>query len=212
MKNIVSQLQKNKTTSIRTYTGIKFWPLKPKINDIDIVDIAHALSLICRFTGHTVTFYSVADHSLRVSDLVEETVLNSGASASDACDMALWGLVHDSSEAYLCDVPSPLKRAPGLGELYKVFEKNLMEVIIKKFELLPTEPPEVKTADIILLNTEMRDLMNNAKHSTNRLEEIIVPRTSQEAESLFLQRFDELIKIRELHRRESFKKTKNKTK
>ena len=60
--------------SIRTFTGRTFWPLDPKPEDLDIRDIAHALSLVCRFTGHTRSFYSVADHSLRVSYLAENQV------------------------------------------------------------------------------------------------------------------------------------------
>jgi len=62
-------LTRTEDTSIRTFTGKKFWPLAPIGNDLDIEDIAHALSLVCRFTGHTYCFYSVADHSLRVSKL-----------------------------------------------------------------------------------------------------------------------------------------------
>ena len=61
---------------IRTYLGEKFWPLNPKAEEIDIRDIAHALALTCRFTGHCYCFYSVADHSLRVSKLAENMALD----------------------------------------------------------------------------------------------------------------------------------------
>ena len=165
-------VRRTEDTFIRTFTGKKFWPLNPQIDEVFIEDIAHALSLVCRFTGHTYCFYSVADHSLRVSKLVELKALEQAkefhgpfakaARISFAREMALWGLLHDASEAYLCDVPSPLKRAPGLGELYKGFEHNLMAVIADRFDLTPHEPTIVKDADRILLKTEMRDLMNAA--------------------------------------------------
>src|SRR5271165_7548492 len=82
---------------IQTYTGRVMYPLDPRPEEINIIDIAHALSNLCRFTGHVRTFYSVAEHSVRVSQ---------------HCDPkdALWGLLHDASEAYLADMSRPMKR------------------------------------------------------------------------------------------------------
>lgn len=188
---------------IRTFTGLKFWPLNPIAKDICIEDIAHALSLVCRFTGHTYCFYSVADHSLRVSRLVDQIVMAQPGSLTvrieAAREAALWGLMHDASEAYLCDVPSPIKRAPGIGMLYKGYERNLMEAIALRFDLSPYEPSVVKDADRILLNTEMRDLMgvhvdalpewqcgNTCDH------EAIFPLDAQHAEVEFLRRYHAL--------------------
>jgi 5'-deoxynucleotidase YfbR-like HD superfamily hydrolase len=191
-------------TFIRTFTGKRFWPLDPKPEEVDIEDIAHALSLVCRFTGHTYCFYSVADHSLRVSKLAEQlTMAEHGALSlrvKAAREMALWGLLHDASEAYLCDVPSPLKRAPGLGQLYKGFERKLMEVIADRFNLSPHEPAVVKDADRILLKTEMRDLMNATEGFSldwdyagySPLPETIFPLDPQHAEVEFLRRFNAL--------------------
>src|SRR5271156_4912831 len=79
---------------IQTFTGKKFYPFNPKPQDIDIRDIAHALSNICRFTGHTKRFYSVAEHSRNVAKLVP-------------AHMKLQALLHDASEAYLCDIARP---------------------------------------------------------------------------------------------------------
>src|ERR1017187_10636100 len=79
--------------SITTFSGIHFWPLLPNPADIRIEDIAHALSNQCRFAGHAREFYSVAEHSVRVSQLCPP-------------EDALWGLLHDASEAYLTDVPA----------------------------------------------------------------------------------------------------------
>ena len=79
-----------------TYTGKEFYPLDPNPADIDIKDIAHALSNCCRFAGHIKSFYSVAQHSVIVSELCEP-------------ENALAGLLHDASEAYLSDIARPVK-------------------------------------------------------------------------------------------------------
>ena len=79
---------------IQTYTGKKFFPMNPKTEDLDIIDIAHALSMKCRFVGHTKQFYSVAQHSVIVSW---------------NCSNPHLGLLHDAAEAYLPDVPAPIK-------------------------------------------------------------------------------------------------------
>ena len=131
---------------IQTFTGKQFWPLDPRPGDIHIEDIAHALSNICRFTGHCRTFYSVAEHSVRVA-----------ATLPQRCE--LWGLLHDASEAYLCDLPRPVKRSGALGVLYCEAERKLSMAVAEKFALDWPEPPEVKLADDILLVTEQRDLM-----------------------------------------------------
>ena len=77
---------------IQTYTGRQFWPLDPRIEDIDIHDIAHALSHQCRYSGHCLRFYSVAEHSVLLSHHV-------------AGEHMLWALLHDAWEAYLAAIP-----------------------------------------------------------------------------------------------------------
>src|SRR4051794_15527189 len=84
---------------ITTFSRRQFWPLDPHSDEIHIEDIAHSLSQQCRFGGHSRSFYSVAQHSCLVSALCK---------ANDA----LWGLLHDASEAYLGDIPRPLKSLP----------------------------------------------------------------------------------------------------
>ena len=86
---------------IQTVSGRRVNPLDPSPDDIDVHDIAVALSNQCRFGGHTRRYYSVAQHACIVSD----QMLERGADAQDA----LWGLLHDASEAYLVDLPHPLK-------------------------------------------------------------------------------------------------------
>ena len=112
--------QENKDTWVCTFTGIKFHPLDPKMSEIDIRDIAHALSLQNRYNGHTAEFYSVAEHSLMVSEL--------GGSA----ERALLGLLHDASEAYLGDIIAPLKQT-GLFKEFGTYDGNLQRMIYAKF-------------------------------------------------------------------------------
>jgi hypothetical protein len=133
-------------SSILTYTGKSFDPLRPDPELVDIRDIAHALSNLCRFTGHTYQFYSVAEHSCRVSDLVPERD-------------ALWGLLHDASEAYLGDLARPLKQAPYFGGAYRDAEYNLMSALMFKFGLDYLMPDSVHQADNALLLAERNEFL-----------------------------------------------------
>ena len=169
-------------SAIRTYTGTLFDFLEPEKSPISIEDIAHALSLLCRFAGHCKEFYSVAEHSYRVSYVCPE-------------EHALWGLMHDASEAYCVDVPRPLKHLEGM-ENYREHEKRVMRAICGWFNMNPVEPPEVKAADMVLLVTEQRDLLKNSIPDF-RIQPLITgikPVSSDVAERLFLQRFDQLTK------------------
>jgi hypothetical protein len=199
-----NRVPRSDETSIRTFTGRRFWPLNPIAEEICIEDIAHALSLICRFTGHTYGFYSVADHSLRVSKAAEQAIIRAKghnlSAIRQAREVALWGLLHDASEAYLCDVPSPLKRTAGFGQIYKCFEHSLMQVIAERFELWPDEPAVVKGMDRVLLNTEMRDLMSGALYQTPTLDDTIFPLDPRTAEAEFLHRFEALTLARKAER------------
>jgi hypothetical protein len=139
---------------IRTFTGRKFWPFDPRPEDIDIRDIAHALSLICRFAGHCRYMYSVGQHSLEVSKHVDT-------------EYRLWALLHDASEAYLLDVLSPIKHEL-MGVEYMHAETRLMGVICDRFDLDHNCPKSVKEADNRMLVTEQRDLMNSADWGEGR--------------------------------------------
>lgn len=148
--------------SVMTYTGRWVQPLAPDWRTIDIVDIAHSLSNQCRFSGHTKHFYSVAQHSCLVSDELPRA-------------LALDGLLHDASEAYLSDIARPIKNQPIFGEIYRESEDRLMEAICDKFGLdWPHNemPLKVKAVDNILLYTEIRDLL-----PTEMLEEIELDET-----------------------------------
>jgi hypothetical protein len=130
---------------IQTYSGVAFYPLDPRPDEIHIEDIAHALAMQCRFTGHVRRFYSVAEHSVRVSEV---------------CDPndALWGLLHDASEAYLIDVARPVKRMACMVP-YREAEERLMQAIAERFGLAWPEPATVKHGDKCMLAIEARDMM-----------------------------------------------------
>jgi uncharacterized protein len=139
---------------IGTYLGGRLYPLDPRIEDIDEREIAHALSMICRFTGHVKFHYSVAQHSILCADLIE---IRQG-SINDQ----LYCLLHDASEAYICDVSRPVKQY--MSE-YKVIEGAIQDVVFKKFGLpdLDYETAlRVDAADNALLNVEAVTLLRKA--------------------------------------------------
>ncbi len=122
-----------------TYSGKKFYQLDPLPEDIDIQDIAHALSRMCRFAGHTREFWSVAQHSLLVSRLAGEMYCpyhNNHRQHSVAyktiCDIELAGLLHDASEAYLVDIPRPIKYTSTMLP-YRESEQYLQDMIYGKY-------------------------------------------------------------------------------
>lgn len=128
---------------IRTFSGIYINVFDPTPDMISIEDIAHSLSHQCRFAGHLPFFYSVAQHSFYCSELVPP-------------EDALQALMHDASEAYLMDIPKPIKnRLPD----YQKIEDELMKVIAKKFNFPYPLTKKVKLADEIMLEKEWDQLM-----------------------------------------------------
>jgi len=166
---------------IMTYTGKKFYSLNPKIEDIDIKDIAHALSLKCRYAGHCNVFYSVAQHSYLTSLLCER-------------DLALSALMHDASEAYLPDVARPIK--PHLVG-FKEIENRILELIFKKYNIVFPIPEVIKYIDSRLCITEAQQLGFDisewelaTKYQPYNIN--IFPVGPEKAKELFMRRFDEL--------------------
>lgn len=130
-----------------TRTGELFDLADPQPEDIDIGDIAHALSQLCRYDGQTPHFYSVAQHSYHVSYLCEP-------------QDALWGLLHDAAEAYIGDIVMPLRRMLSVSfqvELLRV-ESRIMRAICERFGLSPEMPRSVHAADRLIVQYEARDL------------------------------------------------------
>jgi 5'-deoxynucleotidase YfbR-like HD superfamily hydrolase len=132
---------------LQTVSGKWVNPLDPDPEQFDIEDIARALGNLCRFGGHCRTFYSVAQHTVIVSQLVEER----GGDAEDV----FAALMHDAAEAYLGDMPHPLKHRSALGAAFKEAEREL-EAAIEAHFAIKADVPEIKRADRALLATERR--------------------------------------------------------
>lgn len=165
---------------IATYTGAWIEPLNPDPDKISIKDIAHSLALQCRFTGHTSKFYSTAQHSYYVSKLVPD-------------EFALWGLLHDASEAYVSDVARPIKHANAeFGTIYRAVEEVLARAVAEKFDLVWPEPEEIKVADKMMLRAEQRDLMRNDPNPGDIWNGKVEPWGPDKAERMFIVRYIEL--------------------
>lgn len=167
---------------IQTFKGIKFHPYAPLPEEIDIRDIAHALSMICRFGGHSERFYSVAEHSINVSMLASECPLRA--------------LLHDASEAYLGDIPRPIK---SMMPEYVVAEKRLQTVIYETFEQ-PAAVDQCKDYlhkwDDTMLSTEMQRMMADPPEPWATLPPAVSCKlhhwSPAKAEYFFLERYERL--------------------
>jgi 5'-nucleotidase len=183
---------------------------------IKIEDINHALSHLCRFTGHSRVFYSVAQHSLLVSFIVERLCEGFSSEALSECSRSGWGsradlllaaLLHDATEAYIGDMNSPLKSRMGD---YNDVEARLFQSIIKTFGLKRPEKgpplhPSIKYADSYALKIEHAYLMpqsnawsnlpeqNNAIHERSVAEfKYLLNLSIKETRLEFMNRFDDL--------------------
>jgi hypothetical protein len=132
---------------LQTVSGRWVNPFDPDPDQLDPGDIARALANVCRFGGHCRAFYSVAQHSVIVSEQVE---LRGG----DVEDVFA-ALMHDATEAYLGDMPHPLKHRSPLGAAFKEAEEHLERAIRERFAIKP-DVPEIKRVDRSLLATERR--------------------------------------------------------
>jgi uncharacterized protein len=128
---------------IQTFTGRQFWPLDPRVEDVSLYDIAHALSMQCRYGGHVKHFYSVAEHCVILSHAVPE-------------HLALEALMHDAAEAYLVDLPRPIKKS---CEWYYEIERGIEQVVMPYFGLPWPISPEVMVYDTRILTDERQQLM-----------------------------------------------------
>ena len=165
---------------VSTYLGNLFYLTRPHIDDIAIEDIAHGLAYQCRFNGQTREFYSVAQHSVMVMNLVPE-------------EHRLAALLHDAAEAYLGDMVKPLKNLfPAFSEI----EAQVMAIIGQRFGVGLTQlHPLVKWADLVALATEKRDLMPNSTEPWAYLDGVapvpldIWPMPPEQAKMAFLEAF-----------------------
>lgn len=178
---------------LETASGRRFFLLTPSPMDVAIEDIAHALARQCRFAGHvTVPHYSVAQHSVLVSQHVP-------------AELALDGLLHDAVEAYVQDLPSPVKWAmrridAGLEEhtAYDEVEERVARAVALRFGIAFPTPRSVKDADMRALFTERRDVRLPSSHLWEDQDayppflELIRAWGAEEAQERFLERFAEI--------------------
>jgi len=170
------------TPFVAVNSGLLYWPLEPDVELITIEDIAHSLAFQCRYNGHVERFYSVAEHSLILCELA-------------SLENKFAALMHDSTEAYCCDIPRPLK---SVWPEYKAIEHRIWLRIAEKFGLPGELPAEVQHLDGAICNDEMRELIPRYRYPTGvekygsvwtRGFECLAPR---EAEARFLSKFHEL--------------------
>jgi len=157
---------------METWSGVRFYPLDPRPEEVNIEDIANALSKMCRFGGHSRQFYSVAEHSLWVSYRVPPW-------------LALAGLLHDAHEAYVGDMIRPVKNSIriAMGSLWDTIEADLQRAITTQLGGAIENDDDariIKNVDNKALATERRDLRVPTENVwvTDGLEEpmVIMPR------------------------------------
>lgn len=167
---------------ITTYTGKKLSFIDPQPEDICIEDIAHHLSLICRFNGACRTFYSVAQHSVHVAEIVLPGAIPQA-------------LLHDAGEAYYGDITSSLKEVlKGIGcgcchnDNFEMILKRIDQAIFDKFNIPYPISEEVKQADRMTLNLEWSNFMSCgiAIKEAWTGQGALVPWNNEQAEAAFL--------------------------
>lgn len=173
--------------SIKTFIGLYMNVFEPKADMFSIYDVAHALSNEARFGGHTSRHYSVAQHSMAVAKLVE--TLEAGKYKT----WAIEALMHDASEAYLKDLPSPIKHS--MPE-YMAVEDNLTKVLFDAFWLRYPYDFIIKKMDDVHTGMEM------SKHFT------FPTNTHEEIEIQFLEEYTRLQNIRLEEKREHLRQAK----
>lgn len=185
MTEAIAEIPLGRGNWMQTLTGRRFFPADPRAEDIDIRDIAGALARQCRYGGHCLRFYSVAEHCVLLAEKIAET----------SPGLAIDALLHDASEAYLVDIPRPVKpHIPG----YAAVEYRLMGVIARKYGFRWPLADEVKTADLAILSDEreqnMAPMSVPPKLWGNTLPALGVTLrfwSTERAEALFLEAFEQ---------------------
>jgi uncharacterized protein len=170
-----------------TWSGARFWPLDPHPRDFHLGDIAHHLSMTCRYGGAVQRFYSVAEHSVLVSLFV-------------APEYAKEALLHDASEAYVGDLIRPLKHQPEL-KAFRDAEDRIYPMVMAAFNV--TSTPESRAAisevDNRIVVDETQALMRSPEKYADpvgrALGATIRALDPQAAKSLFLSRYLELFGV-----------------
>lgn len=172
--------------TITTYTGVEFAPLTPDPAGVSLADIAHALSLLCRGNGHVAHFYSVGQHSLNCA--------REAAARGYTPLVQLGCLLHDASEAYLCDIPRPLKASM---ETYRRDEARLqgcIEGVLLPAPLSDADRTKIKAIDDDMLYTELPQLLGRRDITPTPLsaEPVLGTLPFQQVEAEFLDLYHQL--------------------
>lgn len=146
---------------LQLHDGSQWFADAPHAHDYKVEVIAHALSQQCRFAGHSIYPYTVLHHSLLVGIEVARHTLDKA--------MIRAALSHDFAEAFVVDMPAPIKRMPEMGG-YRRLIKAVERAIAAHFELTPyLEHQRIKLADLVLLATEHRDVLGPSPHDAEWL-------------------------------------------
>lgn len=186
---------------ITTFCGT-FWPLDPRAEDVDVVDVAHHLSVRCRFSGELYDFYSVAQHAVLVSRVAHRLAINLGATPDQANEIALYGLWRDAYLAYLPSVARSLKNSDRFGFFVPELEVPVQRACYAAIGLdFDAEPVLVQQSAALTFHAEIRDLGRHpdplhALAVENANIKTIRAKSPREAELLFLRRFLELDQAR----------------
>ncbi len=129
--------------------GVEFFPLAPRYEDIWVDDLARSLATSVRYNGHVLDFYSIAQHSVLVSEFLEQ-IAPEGV-VEPTLDILRWGLLHDAAESYVSDICAPIK--PFMVG-YKAIETQLMFAMARRFDLSWPMPDMVEFADKAVFHSE----------------------------------------------------------
>ena len=201
-------------TTLETVTGKLVDLMNPDPSQICIDDIAWALSRMPRFTGHTITQipYSVAQHSTFVASIVKSRLKVDFPDAYVNKELVLKALLHDASEIYTSDIPSPVKKLPGFYPILRELEDRIYDAMFTAFEIAPMTDEEkkiIKEADLYSQKLESHAFMVSRGLNWENLPEVSImelqnfeePVTNLIAYERFLKMFHELTDGKFLHTR-----------
>jgi 5'-deoxynucleotidase YfbR-like HD superfamily hydrolase len=177
---------------METYTGGMYWPCDPRVDEVHPLDVAHALSNLCRFGGHARRFYSVAEHAILMCDYVRTAL---GRPREDC----LLALVHDAAEAYTGDVPRPLKRSLQRSSVDFCDMLTRNELVVAQRFGVPHELPDwLREVDDRIVSDEREQVMDTRRindwweHPKGKLGVELQFWTPMQAEVRFLKRLKQL--------------------
>lgn len=161
-------MSKRNGNYIGIYNGGQFWVVDPRVEDVGFEEIAHALAFNVRFNGHVSKFWSVAQHSLLVAEILLDMYGEmENISKLNKDKLVLLGLAHDFSEAYMSDIARPIKE---YAKDYLVYEEKLQSVLYEAVgitEITPEEKGLLDKADNLALAAEAITLMSPCEHWLN---------------------------------------------